>query len=468
MKNIYKSLLAIVFVLGATGAGAQMKTAYFMEGSIPRYDLNPALTPQDGYVNFPLLPIGALGINVDNNFAAVDNFIYPDGRGGHVTFMHPSVDAKDFLRKMPNRATLGVDLNYSLLGFGNYSKKHNYFWSFGWNMRVDADVAIPGEIFSVLKDLRNGAFDMSDISVGAMAYSEFALGFAAPIGWQNIVIGGRVKFLVGLADVDARLTNVRLDIGSDKIGVSAGGTVRASVFGVDNTAPLATDENGGINIADMLDFSRFSMNNAFKSYGAAIDLGAEAKLFGQRLKISAAVNDLGFIKWNRVNNIIADMDDITYEFRGINLDTNEAEMVEPDGGIVFRQQEAQGYTRRLNTTLNIGAEYNFFKNLIGIGVLSHTRFSGKNAYSELTLTGTVRPGKWFTAAVSHSLIQNKIGVLGLALNFHPRGINFFLGFDYVPTQMARIDGVPVPQRLKSFNTYLGLAFTPKGRSKPWK
>jgi hypothetical protein len=162
------------------------------------------------------------------------------------------------------------------------------------------------------------------------------------------------------------------------------------------------------------------------------------------------------------------MDDIVYEFRGLHLDTGNIEQVKPDDWIVLRQQDAESYTRRLNTTLNIGAEYNFFKNLLGVGVLSHTRFAGKNAYSELTVTGTVRPGKWFTAAVSHSLIQNKIGVFGLALNFHPRGINFFLGFDYIPTQMARIDRAMVPQRLKSFNTYLGLAFTPKGRSKPWK
>lgn len=83
MKHIYKYLLAGVFALTAVAAGAQMKTSYFMEGSIPRYDMNAALTPMHGYVNMPLLPIGAFGFNLNNNFLSLDNFIYPHN-GKHV------------------------------------------------------------------------------------------------------------------------------------------------------------------------------------------------------------------------------------------------------------------------------------------------------------------------------------------------------------------------------------------------
>jgi hypothetical protein len=468
MKNNFKSLLAIAFVLCAATAGAQMKTSYFMEGSIQRYQLNPALTPTYGYVNFPLIPLGSLGIEVNNNFASIDNFIYPNGQGGHVTFMHPSVDASKFLGRIPARPSLGADINYNLLGFGKYNRRHDYFWSFGLNFRTTVDAGIPKELFSVLKDFRNGTFDIPDITLRASSYLEFALGFAMPVGWQNLVVGGRLKFLVGVAQADASLNNIRLNVDSDNLGVRANGTMQIhhALMNFDN---LPTDQNGGIDMENVLNYdSNFGLKNGIHSFGAAIDLGAEAKLLGKRLKISAAVNDFGFIKWGKANNFIADTSDIIYEFRGINFDTGDPEVVEHEKEITLRQQASQNYSRRLATTLNIGVEYNFLNNLLGVGVLSHTRMAGTVNYSELTLTGTVRPSGWFTAAVSHSLVHNKFGLFGLAFNFHPRGINFFLGFDYLPTKMAKVDGATVPQRLKSFNTYIGLAFTPGGRSKPWK
>ncbi len=81
MKNrIYGLLVTTVSVFCSLAASAQMKTSYFMESAIPRYDMNAALTPAYGYVNFPLLSFGA---NVNNNFLSVDNFIYPRGAKRH-------------------------------------------------------------------------------------------------------------------------------------------------------------------------------------------------------------------------------------------------------------------------------------------------------------------------------------------------------------------------------------------------
>ena len=55
MKRI---ILTLVISLSLLTATAQMRTAYFMEGSYFRTDLNPALVPGRGYVAIPVLRAG--------------------------------------------------------------------------------------------------------------------------------------------------------------------------------------------------------------------------------------------------------------------------------------------------------------------------------------------------------------------------------------------------------------------------
>jgi hypothetical protein len=280
-------------------------------------------------------------------------------------------------------------------------------------------------------------------------------------------VGGRLKFLIGLANADVRFNSFYLDVSpnNDYLRAEIQGEARGSIYGI-NLGPSAP--NG-----EPFDLgSIFGPINgrAFKNYGAAIDLGAEMKLLDRRLKVSLAVNDLGFINWGRGSSIHGDLQNLLFEYRGYNLNTEEFDITSPEE-IKFVKTGNEGYLTMLATTLNVGAEYNFLDNLLGVGLLSHTRFWNKTAYSELTITGTVRPAKWFTAAISHTVIRNKAGIFGLAFNFHPRGVNFFFGMDYIPMKYAQFDlgnaHVPWPLRAKPINFHIGLAFTPGGPSRGW-
>ncbi len=471
MKNTYKSLLTVVFALCAAGASAQMKTSYFMEGSIQRYEMNAALTPKYNYLNMPLLPIGYLGINLNNNFLSVENFIYPY-RGGHVTPLHGSVGAEKFLNRMPSTASTNTDIIWNLVGFGKYNKNQDYFWSFNWNLRAVTNTGIPKDVFKILKDLRNGEYNIPDVTVDAMAFSEFALGFTMPVGWENLVVGGRLKLLMGFAHAEATFDNLNLTVTPDKASASFDGSVQGNVFGMDYTGISKSD--GTFDTGELANFEdRFEIGRGFGSWGAAIDVGAEMKLLDNRLKVSLALNDLGFIRWGGKNAVQADFVGGAYEFTGYNTEIEDWDLKEPESDDVGKLYHTgnTGYSKRLATTLNVGAEYNFFDNLLGVGLLSHTKFGNRITYSELTLAATVRPSDWFTASLSQSFIHNKIGIFGFALNFHPKGVNFFLGVDYIATQLAQLNFISqdfrYPLRAKSMNLYMGLAFTLKGRSKPW-
>lgn len=461
-KMIYRSLATLAFVLvAATSAQAQMKTSYFMEGSLPRYELNPALTPQNSYFRFAF---GGINVNVNNRLASFDKLLYPGQNGKTLTFMHPSVDAGKFLKSLSWHPNLGMNFNYNLFGFGRYASRSKYFWSVDFNIRTEVDVTLPKELFEIMKNFGNGVYPIDDMEIDAMVYSELALGFAMPVGWENLVVGGRLKFLMGHAHAGVTFDNMNLNVGEDEISATAAGRIQTNFPGMDMKGAIGERQELG----DVLDFGldNFGGRDVLNGYGAAIDLGAEMKLLDERLKVSLALNDLGFIRWGARNALQGEMDEIRADFRGYNTGDDDFDVTKPDE-IMVAKTGNNAYTKRLSTTLNIGAEYTFLDDLLGVGVLSRTRFGRIVTYSDLTITGTVRPARWFTAAISQTVTRNRLGAVGFALNFHPRGFNFFLGADYLPTHWARIDGIPLPRSAKSLNFYTGISFGLGGRSKPW-
>jgi hypothetical protein len=464
-KTIYRYVIAAVFAIACTGVSAQLKTSYFMEGSVPRYDMNAALTPQNSYLT---VLFGNTGIGLNNDFLTVDNFFYPI-EGRTALFLHPSVSTKKFLNKLPANPRFGFDMNYNLVGFGRYNRKNDYFWSFGFNVRAEGNVGIPKELFRVLKGFRNGNYDLGKLSADAMVYTEMAFGFAMPVGWENLVVGGRLKLLTGGAHFETKTTSIPTEVTNERAYAEVIGTVRASVFGNDYRNTGNNGEKMDL-IESVFSYDKLLWNQSFKSWGGAIDLGAEMKLFDERLKVSMAINDLGFIRWGAANSIQGDITDMLFEYKGYNTEKDEIDWTRPEG-LYMNKTGNKAYTTRLSTTMNVGAEWNFFEDLLGVGVLSHTKFGRNYTYSEVTVTGTVRPADWFTAAISHSFTNNKFGIFGLALNFHPRGFNFFVGADYIPLRLAQLNfvsqGFKWPVHAKSLNVYAGISFGIGGRSKPW-
>jgi hypothetical protein len=152
MKAINKFLIIVVAVIGGLATtSAQMRTAYFMEGSYFRTDMNAALAPTRGYIKIPA--IGGLGIDFGDNYFSVNRFLYQKD-GGLYTFLYNGVSADEFLGKLGNKGKMSVNLNTSLLGFGAHSKK--LFWSFGVNMRSNTEITLSKDMFAALKSLTNG------------------------------------------------------------------------------------------------------------------------------------------------------------------------------------------------------------------------------------------------------------------------------------------------------------------------
>ena len=453
MKRILVLIVAAIALVGVSGVQAQSRTSYFMEGATYRNDLNPALAPTRGYLALPLL--SGVSMNATTNFLSVDNFIYQKN-GQTVTALHGSVSSDEFFKKLPSLGKATFDLKTNLLGVGFYAKK--MFWTFGFNMNVSGDMAMSMDMFKAVKQLGNGLYDLGDTALEANAYFDAYLGTSFYVH-ENVSVGVKLKFLVGLATIDAQFSQFEANVDPDAVTGQLRGTWRANGAFIDNSQLRP----GNMTLADAFSTNPAYILNNVKNYGLAVDLGTEVRLLDDHLKISAAITDLGFIKWGGRSHI-AGVAQGDFYYNGVNFDTQEVDAGGNFSTEVSDVSNSKGYTTMVNMSLNAGVEYNILNNHIAFGLLSHTKFCNTMTYSELIASVNFRATNWLSATFSHTFLSgNRPGVLGFALNIHPEAVNIFLGADYIDTRYVKgptINGMqPLLGRYtKSLNLYAGMSF----------
>ena len=448
MKISNKLIVIIATILcGLTSVSAQMRTAYFMEGSYFRTDMNAALAPTRGYIKLPA--IGGLGLDLGNNYFSVNNFLFKR-EDGIYTFLHSGVSADEFLGQLGDKGKLSVNLNMPILGFGAHTKK--LFWSFGLNLRSNTELTLSKDMFAVLKNLSNGHYDLGDTHISNREYVEAAIGFAIPIK-EFMTFGFRVKGLVGLADLSMKMDKMYLDINENIVKAELMGSIRGN-------CPMFTPKykvGSQLSMEGIMQEDFMQVLNSFKSWGLGADLGFEFRFLDDHLKVSVAASDLGFIKWYGNSTINAE-GKANFSYEGFELPTGQAKV---DGGFDAMMAEPEGaYTTRLTCSLNAGVEYNILKNWIAFGVLSHTEFCQNFTRSELTASVNFRIMRWLSTSFCHTFLNgHQPGVLGWALNIHPTGFNFFIGTDFIDTRFAVFNQtIPVPKMMSSVNLYMGMGF----------
>ena len=439
MKKIYTLIAAALL---ATGAAAQNPTAYFMEGSTFRSQFNPAFAPLRGYVNIPA--IGGVNINVGGNIA-VDNILFSrDGK--LVTLLDSSVSAADALSGLKQNNLLGMDFRMNVIGFGAFTKNHKNFWSFDLNARTTADATLPYSLFAFLKE--GTGSDIHNIGLTADSYLEAAFSYSFPLLDDRLYIGVRGKFLVGAARARMYFTRFNVTHGEEEWRIDAAGGLDITAAGLDVTTKR-NDAGEEVYKLDDIDFKPTSP----AGYGFAVDLGATYDIL-PNLQASLAVTDLGFISWSKKNSVMGVSTQET-EFTGATVPENASEPV-PDFDLEmlkFNQVDGRSTTKMLRASVNAGLEYEVWRHKIGIGLLYTARVWKYKTMHNITGSVNFHPVRWFTVSGSYSVIDNRGGAVGLALNLCPNWINFYLATD-VLTSKHTPQWVPIKQ--SSMNVTLGL------------
>lgn len=473
--KIYSIIAGALMMMPAVGAWAQqaLRSAYFLEGYSYRHQLNPALAPERTYFSMPML--GNMNVGTQGN-VGLDNFLYPTANGELTTFMNESVNGNEFLDGLSSKNRMHMDFDMSIFSMG--------FRAFGGFNTVDVSLRsglrmnLPYELFEFMKMGQSSAYTqyaIEDLAVSTTNYAEIALGHSHRINdkWN---VGAKVKFLVGLADAEATIDRMNLTLSDDVWSVQAEGELNAALKGL----MLPTKAEAGVKYdtpedADAIEWDEADYDSpGVSGFGVAFDLGATYKVT-RDLELSAAVLDLGFIRWN--NNIKAQTSGEQWTFDGfknIAIDPedpndpndieNQMEQIGDDLERLanFHKTEEEGSrTRMLGATLNVGAQYTLpaYRKL-KFGFLSSTRLNGVYTWTEGRISANVAPLKCFDASVNYAL-STFGSSLGWILNFHAKGFNLFVGSDH---QFFKVTPQYVPVGKMNTNFSMGINF-PLGKSK---
>ena len=443
MKRIL-TFVTIVFAAALTAA-AQVRTSYFVENSTFSNQFNPAFAPNYGYLRLPF--VGGFNFNLDGTLS-INDFIVrnPDGPG-LTTILNGAVSEAEALKGLNKKMnSFNFNSNINLLGFGGYTKNRKNFWSVDMNLHAEAALDVPYAFFKFLKSVSDGEniSDFSNLQLLAQSYADIGFNYSLPIS-DDLYVGARAKFLIGLARADARMNKFKLNTGEEEWSAEIQAEMEL------NMAGLTARENQNFDEV----FDNFNAGNikGASGYGFAIDLGASYKVM-DNLQVSVAVNDLGFISWN--NSTRLGTNDASISFRGIDMtvDANGVTATKPD----FKLDElglsvignGTGKTAPIRATVNAGVEYEVLPHRLGLGLLYHGRMGLYAPSHNLTASLDFHPVHWFTLAPSYTLNNNRGGAIGLALNIAPKGFNFFLATDVLTSKLAKNLYIPYKQDRMTF------------------
>ena len=463
-----KTIIFIFVAFAAAGSAFAQQTfrsTYFLEGYNQRHQFNPAFASRTSYFSLPVF--GSFNLETQSNMG-VSTFLYPvDGK--LVTFMNSAVSADEFLGKLSDNNPLNIDNRISLMSLGIRGRKS--FFSFDVNMRTSMAVNLPYSLFDFMKNAgQSQNYDVSDLSARMDSRLEFAFGYSRRVT-ERLNVGARVKFLVGAANMKVDIDKMSIQMTEDKWSIQSHGILKASSFMDIKTKGETGAELDNPSDKDMLDFDSIDVRDGsyISGFGAAIDLGAEMEVI-DGLKVSLAVNDLGYMSWK--NTIVAQtsgegwsfdgFDNVSFDGDKENSLKNQFDDLTDDvvDMFDFRRTEKDGTDGgMIAATVNAGVEYTmpFYKGL-SAGLLSSTYINGVYTWTEARLFANLKPAKWFSCGVNYAM--SRFGsTVGAVLGIHVPGFNIFIGTDHLPLKFAKAtEGVLYPYGNLNTNVNFGISF----------
>jgi outer membrane protein OmpA-like peptidoglycan-associated protein len=458
-----------------------------MQGIPERNAYNPAFqSPYDFYIDLPVMP--NFNLSAGNNSVIFNDIIFNkkvQGIDSTMTFLHPLAmsERENFYKSLHNTTRANIDFSINLLGFGFRNGK-NYF-TFDITQKVDAGVYLPKNFFKMLLygAGESSSFDLSRLGVNASAYIEVGAGYSRQIN-DKLTIGGKLKYLIGEANVSTNIKKLNLSAGIEKWVLDGSGSLNASLPNNFNTQKLFKQDPNNPD-KEILDFDHvgemlpdnlskdLKIGDLFSNYGFGLDLGATYKLLPE-LQLSAAITDLGFIRWNNntVNTSITD----GYTYEGVVYVVGEDENDIGDKleeefnkfkDLFSRESATKGknYTTSLSSRFNLGAEYSILNDKIGFGLLSSTLLVNKSLYTDLTASANFRPCYWFHPTISYSILDGRFNTIGIGAQMKVGMFNMYLAVDKIPFNFT--NKYPIPTNITGTNIQAGMVWV-FGDSRSWK
>ncbi len=433
---------ATIAVGGALASAQNTNSGYFVEGYNYRYQMNPAYGNDMNFVSFPVL--GNLDIAMRGNLHVSDLFHVVDGRT--VLFTNPEVSSS-FLNDLSSTSKLGADMKINILSGG--FKAWGGYNTVSINARADMHLGIPKTLFELAKEgLSNRTYDISNFNASVMGYAEIALNHSRDIPQvPGLRAGAAVKFLIGVANLQADLKQADLTLGEDAWSGTTNADIYANIGGFQYETDIKDDGRQYVSGMNMDGDGSIGPNG----FGMAFDLGANYKW--RDFNFSLGVLDLGWISWfdtmhastNGARSVSTDKYIFNANDNADNSFENEWDDLSDDLAELYQLTDNGNTGTRsvgLGATLNVGVEYELpYYRRLHFGLLSSSRFQSNFTWSEVRISANVNPVDCFAADVNVAF--GTFGAsFGWMLNFNHRWANIFIGMDHTLGKLSK-EGIPL-------------------------
>lgn len=462
-----RKCIKFIFIFAALSLGlplfAQLSnTLYFNDYNPRQHWLNPAFRPEGKfYIGMPA--ISTIAVGGGNSRLTFDDIFQNatiDGEKKTILFFDKNASEgsyENFLKKMKFDERIFASYRVNLLEFGFRIKEKGYA-TFGLSNRLETMFVVPDEVFGlVFEGMGNEPYDwkMNKLSADVSLFSELALGYSHRIN-DKLEVGGKFKYLLGHGNIHTKLHDVNVTSGPDKWEITGNGSIHAAV----PCMTIRTTDEGRIDGVEFDDKNLLAFINA-QGHGIALDLGGVYHPLPE-LKVSASVVDLGFIRWSKSLTQVDKKGDFSFE--GISYDINDdstdyfepyEEMLEE---MFEKNEKPSAYTTGLKTQIHLAAEWGFWENRIGLGVLSKTYIYHRNAWEEFLLTANFRPFKQISLSLGYGMFDGEWNNLSAGVNFNLGPVNLYAAADNIPFRYAKSKDILFPSNTRHARVNVGLAF----------
>lgn len=259
-----------------------------------------------------------------------------------------------------------------------------------------------------------GTYSNTSPEAEMISYLQTAIG-ASYQATPQLTVGGRIKYLNGLANVTTESSSAIVEV-DNNYAITLTGQALVKTSGIPRSG--STYQLG---------------DNLGNNTGWGLDLGVSYK-FMDKLMVSAAVNDLGFINWNNDTRQYAmDPSKARYTFSG--FDVNQ--LLNDNTGYLHQQLDSLkakfemkdtptgSYTTSLPSKYYLAGRYEIIRNL-SAGALFFGESFGSRFATGMTASINKDFGNWLSTSLTYTVSSRSYNNIGLGLSFNFSPVQFYI------------------------------------------
>lgn len=418
MKVSTKHMLVGAFVTAASLAhGQSMISAYNFERVGEFHMANPsAYQPYRAVVGIP-------GIGMQSTYVHNSSFdlapVISSGLNGNesIEYILDNVSEGD-------RLLIDQTMDIAYVGF----RTGKGFWSLGVQVKNQVSFEYPVEILNLAyygSVPLNGQINMSNNETTLNSYLTYHVGYQHELMDGKMRVGGRLKYLSGLAHMSSTRTDLQGTFNSD-----------VWTFNTDIETRVATVLN--------VDDPEFTGVNTFlfsDNKGYAFDLGVSYEVM-PNLEVSIAALDIGSVTWSTNTRTYASKGQYTWE--GVEYSYGEEGSMNGDSilndivdALNFQETAGGSFTQALPRSYMAGARYQLHPKH-GFGATYQLNQWGDRTFNTFGVSYIGNWSKWFSFYANYAVIDGdnlNVGV-GFSLNLGPIQL-YLLTDDVMSAQLSK-------------------------------